>query len=686
MLTAAKKGFGTGYLLVALLGFAQIGCDEGSDYRRVTTGQLDISGPFVFPKTAPGDTSDRLVTIRNIGPAEVTLTRFDAHFSDEFAVGWSVADVDGLVGDEGTESFPNSVVLEPRGTLKLRLRYAPETEDEPSGHLNISTNSGFEAERELEIPIAGLEANGELHAGPSPLRFGRIPVGEVADREVVITNLGTETTNIESIQIFSSERYTIRVRGIDPAQDPSVLMDPDGDGTPGLSPSQAMPIQVFFEPDSDLPEIGELHIMNNGANPKVVIPLLANGAGPCLRAHPSPISFGNAGIGLGREQSVIIESCGTDNITIESIEVVAGTEVFSISRLPDLPGTLPGADFDRRQYPRVGMTVRFNPTAEQNYVGTVRIRSTDPVEPVIEIPLEGLGIQNECPHAVVAQDAMEVRPLDMVTLDGGPSTDLDGPDGRPVNYEWVVIQRPEGSTAHTVEQFHDYHRPADGGTPDALATPIARLFVDLAGEYVVALRVMDRLGAVAPSDVCPQDAAQVRIKAVPSERLHVQLVWDTPADEDQTDEIGTDVDLHLRHPTGSDWFTQNGGLDCFFMNRAPDWGQSGVLDDDPSLDIDDVNGAGPENINIPAPEDTTALGAPYRIGVHYYQSEIGAFGQVGETATSDVTVRIYVDGELSFESRKTLDETDDFWDVAAVHWEPSNVRIVEDGNLSIISP
>ena len=84
--------------------------------------------------------------------------------------------------------------------------------------------------------------------------------------------------------------------------------------------------------------------------------------------------------------------------------------------------------------------------AEADYTGVLRVHSDDPVYPVMEIPLSGRGIHNECPEALVQQGEMNVRPLDVITLDGTPSVDVDGPDGRPLNYEWVVIQRPEGST------------------------------------------------------------------------------------------------------------------------------------------------------------------------------------------------------------------------------------------------
>ena len=82
------------------------------------------------------------------------------------------------------------------------------------------------------------------------------------------------------------------------------------------------------------------------------------------------------------------------------------------------------------------------------------------------------------------------------------------------------------------------------------------------------------------SEYCEQDPAQVRIFAEPDEDIHLQLVWDTPGDRDQTDGTGTDVDLHFLHPNGMSWFDRL--QDCFFGNPSPDWGNIGQLDDNPS--------------------------------------------------------------------------------------------------------
>ena len=77
--------------------------------------------------------------------------------------------------------------------------------------------------------------------------------------------------------------------------------------------------------------------------------------------------------------------------------------------------------------------------------------------------------------------------------------------------------------------------------------------------------------------------------------------------------------MHFRHPNAQRW--NQSPYDCYFANPNPDWGPTGPVGN-PSLDIDDVNGAGPENINLNDPEytDQTTIPGPYLVGVHYYSS------------------------------------------------------------------
>ena len=85
---------------------------------------------------------------------------------------------------------------------------------------------------------------------------------------------------------------------------------------------------------------------------------------------------------------------------------------------------------------------------------------------------------------------------------------------------------------------------------------------------------------------------------------------------------------------------------------------------DPILDIDDVDGYGPENINI----DTVLYGT-YLLSIFHYSGSVSPGN----------TVRIYLYGQLAGEFYRQLNAYD-WWEVALIHWPKpgQGVPCIED--------
>lgn len=132
--------------------------------------------------------------------------------------------------------------------------------------------------------------------------------------------------------------------------------------------------------------------------------------------------------------------------------------------------------------------------------------------------------------------------------------------------------------------------------------------------------------------------------------LHVRLEWDTDL---------TDVDLHLLGPNGQIWTCEG---DCFFSNGAPNWGDQSSYLDDPFLDLDDVDGYGPENINLEQPTPGT-----YTVLVHYWADHGGQ--------DPDARIEILHFGQVidSFGPR-ALNQIDDVWEVAEIDFPSMAIR------------
>lgn len=181
-----------------------------------------------------------------------------------------------------------------------------------------------------------------------------------------------------------------------------------------------------------------------------------------------------------------------------------------------------------------------------------------------------------------------------------------------IDRHWQILSAPEGSSAKV--QF------------DAEGLPT--FTADVVGTYEISLGVIN-------ADCLESRGCTVTIDAVPDEDLWVEMFWQHPND---------DMDLHLLQD-GAEPF---GTGDCYYDNCIPgesgylDWGTPMQAEDDPSLDLDDIPGTGPENINIYRPS-----GDVYHVMVHDHTS-------MTRQEANAVTVKIYLDGSLAYEETKTI--------------------------------
>jgi hypothetical protein len=647
---------------MGLIMLALVGCDD-SGLGNSSLPDLELSRQaFVFAKSEVGESQIRTVDVHNRGSGTLKLIEFNrSDFNaDQFGLTWYPN------GNraEAANTFPQIINIASNEFITLELNYAPLDTAGATGKVEFRSNDFENAT--VAIPIESARGGAELNVQPATVTFGRVAANTESRETVTLTNIGVAPLTFSGMIIGGSADFSVQIDEHDPNDDAAILEDPDQDGTPGLAPGDSFTLDVVYLPPEEGPDVGELILRTNDLNrSEIIVPLRANGAAPCIQVSPGTVEFAAALVGHDTVSPVTITSCGAEELIIHSIRLAEDTSpAYAIVEDFDLPMRLPGASDENR--PTDIIAVSFHPEAEAAYGGKLIIESNDAATPIIEVPIVGRGTINECPVPAVAQSAFNVLPLDIVTLDASDSTD---PDGSIAEYTWVIVDAPDGSTAEPVENYFNPARPQDGGRPDNTATPSAFFWADLAGSYTLELQVTDNLDMVAPSNTCPEPQARIEIVAEPNEDIHIQLVWNTPRDGDQTDDDGTDIDLHLLHPQGQNW--SQAPLDCYFANKEPDWGPPGPAAN-PSLDIDDVNGSGPENINLDDPEDTAALGNPYRIGVHYYRAESFLAGDYGP---SDVTLRIYLGGQLVDEFERVLQETDHFWDVAAIEWGPAN-RVV----------
>jgi len=134
---------------------------------------------------------------------------------------------------------------------------------------------------------------------------------------------------------------------------------------------------------------------------------------------------------------------------------------------------------------------------------------------------------------------------------------------------------------------------------------------------------------------------------IPVTAILIELTWNTSND---------DLDSHLIMPGGSygDYFG-----DCYYLNSLPDWdgfGGAGTAGD-PALDVDDIDGWGPEYIALERPP----FDGVYQYKVHCYWDQDPNDGSLA-------TVKIWINEVLVFQQSKTLFD-EEVWNCASIGWD-----------------
>lgn len=323
---------------------------------------------------------------------------------------------------------------------------------------------------------------------------------------------------------------------------------------------------------------------------------------PQIQVEPNPVDFGVVPAGEVSAQIVSMFSTGDVSLNVSAMQIGAGRETFTL--VEPLTGIYEPDTFAE-------LTITYTSDGSETN-GELEILSNDPANPNLRVPLLA-GAEEvvdtgdsgdtdpplSAPVAVCSVDPAEVLAIhESADWIGNSSYDTDG--GSIVDYEWTLVSSPPGATT-----------AMPGGSANRRG-----FSPDVAGEYIGELVVFDNDGLA--SDPC-----YTTLTATAGDGLWIEMFWENSGD---------DMDLHLLQPGGSlaDYYS-----DCYYANCTSglEWGSSGTADN-PVLDLDDIPGTGPENINIDSPARGT-----YSVYVHDYPGSV-------YNGTNYVTVNVYWGGRL----------------------------------------
>jgi hypothetical protein len=659
----------------------QLGRDPGDETLEITDSAL-----------SPGDPAYKSVRLLNRGTGTLKLEdvrleyEVPAGATDDFGAAFELLP---LPVELPFAILPIDGLELPKG-VNVQVRYTKQTDGLPRTATLVLESNDIVSKIQKVVVTTDVGVP-RLIVTPSPVDFGLVPKSSVPlAKSVTLLNTGSRVLNVSGFRITGDGRFGVRGDGFD-------ISGPDGVLGVDLANAIAVPagesrtVEATFLSDSPTPAEGNLLVFSDdptSGSSGLAVPLIGNKSGPCILVTPRKVDFGGKLVGNVATIQVKLESCGTEALKVTSVAFGPGSSPDFGLDFSDLGGgsaagpsaatpiVVPINDF-------VTIDVTFTPDAvnprDADNVpipdqGTLLVGS-NAFEAEVKVPVSGAGSDVECPTPVIhIEEGEEVIPQTVLHLDASESY---APFGAVKDFLWQR-PRPENGTA-----------PA--GTTSVLVPastdPQPVFAVDIVGTYVFRLDVVDQSGNASGSPQCP--TAEYTVIVQPDQAIHVELTWHTPGDPDESDSgegNGTDLDLHFAHQNanGPDldgdgspdpWFDDK--WDVFWWNTNPrQWGSfDPAAQDDPSLDRDDTDGAGPENLNLSVPED----GVTYTIGVHYWKDY--SFG------TSDATVKVFHYADLVYEVTYPAMKWLDMWCVGQIHWPaPVVERCAAEADPEYVTP
>lgn len=584
-----------------------------------TCSRLSDTPPFIptltVPATAIGDTGTATLRVFNGGNAALVVS------AAALTAGGPelTATASGLPGSLAGGAFADVVVT-----------VTPQNEGALAGTLRLTSDD--DAHPVLDVPVAAtriaatlrvcvLRDDGSvdasactlLRANPPfvpTLDFGHVPWGVRKARLLRVTNDGLAPLYLSPPSLSSL------------ARDFSLT----GAVSATLAAGATTDIEVAFAPVSSGALTGEIRLRSNDQLAReVVLPIAGWAEAPKLCVTPvNGLDFSTVTIGTTSKLGLSLKNCGQVPLHLSALAFSpqSPTSREFTATLPAMPAAMAPGD-------ELAFDVTYAPLVQRTDLAT--LNATHEFDTAL-VPLRGVGAPPTCQTAAPTASAgpdQTVRPLSTATLDGSRSTFLRGGT---LSYSWRLVSQPTNG----ISQLSDatVKNPSFGAT--------------LAGDYEAELVVRDSFG-------CPSAPDRVVVHVVPDKRVHIQLTWG---------QSYGDVDLHFIGPGGT---FDRSPYDVYFGNKTPDWG---LAANNPSLDIDNVWGYGPENVNQNGPRDGL-----YTVDVHYYCSRKCFFVICGGSyGPATATLKVFIDGVERYSGTRTMKQRD-LWEAARVQVSGNGSRI-----------
>ena len=314
---------------------------------------LNSGGSIVFPATNVGSTVNAVVTVLNSGSASGSLSSASVSGSDFQII---------------NSSTPTSIA--PGQQVSITVQFTPHSSSTSSGILTLSLNNGT-----FTFPLSGSGtapsfvvqyafADNNVHTlvSGSALTFPAVDSSGSTSATVQIVNQGTGSGTVSSV--------TVSGAGFQLNSLPSLPAT--------VAAGQAISFKIVFTPGQAGTFSGAVNITLSGTTIAASLSGTTASSNFQVRyvdpttsnvfplSNNSTLPFPNTVAGASTTITVQIANSGAGTGSVDSVTLSSGSPAFQLLNLPPLPLSVPPSQ-------QSVFAVRFSPTQQQNYSGTIVI-------------------------------------------------------------------------------------------------------------------------------------------------------------------------------------------------------------------------------------------------------------------------------------------------------------------------
>lgn len=221
----------------------------------------------------------------------------------------------------------------------------------------------------------------EIALGDTVLSFGTVPAGMSKSRTLLISNSGNAVLTIAGAAIGGTDSAAFSI-----ATPQSLTIAPGGadsltiDFTPPAIGAMEARLSIFTDDPNCL--TARVRLEGTGSAPA-----------PAILVAPTALQFGTVRIGSDAAATVRVSNAGSAALTILR-QSIGGADSADFVLTRTCASSLPPGAAD-------SIVVRFSPSSAGPRTSRLSITSSDPLQPVVTIPLDGAGTATPRPRITV---------------------------------------------------------------------------------------------------------------------------------------------------------------------------------------------------------------------------------------------------------------------------------------------